>query len=137
MKLVGTPLGATLIASLPAGPLFVTTGALELLYATVPAPISIDPVNLFAFVITLFVSLVPGFLLAFIPVFLGAAFMVRAGEISETARDPVSWVVAGTAAGAFIAFLIDAQMFAPPFIGTSGICAWFCRRQLEWEDDQA
>jgi hypothetical protein len=138
MKRVGTTLGAALLGSSPAGPLFVTVLTAEMLYATLPDPLVIEAGGIVFFVIALFVSLIPGFLLAFVPNLLGAALMGRAGEVSETARTPLAWVAAGTGAGTMLAALFtgfsDGAPAAVALIVTSAGCARLCRSQIDWED---
>ncbi|MBX3561893.1 MAG: hypothetical protein KF780_08770 [Sphingomonas sp.] len=130
-------MAAAIIASVPAGPLFVGIAILSNYVASVPA---IVPFSLgFALVAipVLFLSLLGGVVLAFFPILIGAHLMSAAGEFSETARDTMAWAIVGGLSGAGIAALTagfdEGAPFAVALILTSAICALICRSQFRWD----
>ncbi len=138
MKTRGSPLAAATFASLSAGPLFVmiviVSGYVTSVPAAVPIPLEFVP----TVTLILFLSFFIGAILAFIPILIGCSLMSVAGELSETAQDPLAWVAAGALSGAGIAALTagfdDGAPLAAALILTAAICALICRSQFGWYD---
>ena len=135
MQTIGTPGFAALPASAVAGPVFVLSGVASLLYAQLPQPIAIRPEDVAGVMMILIPATVIGFLLAYIPNFVGSLIMEVVARHSETAREPILWVAAGALAGVGITALFAG--FDPAGAAFRAdrhlrFCAWICRRQFDW-----
>ena len=120
-------LGAAM-ASLAAGPSFVTLFVLESLYARIPAAIVVSPREILAVAAVMVPALLVGFLIAFVPNVVGSQLMEALSRRSDLARLPAAWTIAGAASGAAIAAAVsanDAMTFV--LAGTGAICARISR----------
>ncbi|MEA3048982.1 MAG: hypothetical protein QOG84_818 [Sphingomonadales bacterium] len=99
MTTVASPVFAALPASAAAGPVFVLSLAAAQIYSFMPEPVPIDPASLAMTLALLIPAAVAGFLISFLPNAIGAHILSRAGEFSETARAPISWIAVGAALG--------------------------------------
>ncbi len=133
---VGGGVGA---ASLLAGPVFVTSCALASLYLELPRPIVVSANQLGLFLILLIPAVAVGFLIAFVPVAIGAALLFRLGRQFEVLRAPIAWTLVGAAIGiALVAALeLDGAWREIGFglVATCAICATICRRRIVWDAD--
>ncbi|HST37278.1 MAG TPA: hypothetical protein VLK25_11695 [Allosphingosinicella sp.] len=137
MKVIGTPVGAAVPASLVAGPVFVLSYAASLVYARLPHPIVVDPETLLGLATILLPATIVGFMIGYCVNIVGALIMAALSNHIRLVREPPAWVAAGAAIGGSIAFLLDGYgRDGPAFalIATSAICAGLCRRGFDWVD---
>jgi hypothetical protein len=123
--------GAAALASLAAGPIFLTSSSLVDLYLRVPAPIEIDGSVISAFLLFMLPATLIGALLAFVPNMLGTLVMVLWSRRSWLARTPPAWMLVGAASGGGLACALtdggpDLVPTAAMFL-TGGLCAALCR----------
>lgn len=122
------PLAAALIASVAAGPLFVTSLSLAIVYLRLPQPIVVSAAEAGAFAGALTLASVFGFILGLVPNIVGALIMSNFSERVEELRSPVAWMGAGALFGGCIALLANLDRSEPEMmfalIFTSVACAW-------------
>jgi hypothetical protein len=128
--------GAT-IASIAAGPLFVSASMAAFYYAQMPSAVPVaafDPESLgpFAALIALVVSV--GFIFAFIPNLVGAKLMYAAGLRWEAARYRPVWILVGASSSAAVTLLFGANVpeMTFGFATTGSVCAAICHRWADW-----
>ena len=135
----GTLAPGVILAGAVAAPLCILLTGLAHLYLQLPAPITIEWEALLS---GTFMSLVPvltiGVLISLPVNILGSAIMAGLSRRFEWARSKLSWIFAGTLAGAAVAWLIGQAFIAGEFafglIATSAVCAGLCRHWVEWSD---
>ncbi|HEX4738329.1 MAG TPA: hypothetical protein VH331_12295 [Allosphingosinicella sp.] len=123
------------LASLAAGPIFLTANAAAWMYLQIPKPIAIGPSDLLLFVGLCIPAAVFGCILSILPNLIGSGLMVAMGDALPAARSPEVWIVAGGLAGLGIAAAMSfAQSPSSGFalVATSAICARICRRSVAW-----
>ena len=132
---VGRPI---VIASLLAGPVFVTSCALASLYLKLPKPVVVSGSEFGLFLVLLGPALIAGFLLAFVPVAIGTAALVALGERSPAFRSPGMWSAVGAAIGIGLvtALKLDGpwQEFGFALVVTCAVCALVSHKIALWED---
>jgi hypothetical protein len=133
-----SPLFAVWPASVAAGPIFVLSFAAASAFSLLPRPIPIDASVVMLNIIALVPSAIVGFMISILPSAIGAYFLSLAGETSETARAPTSWIGIGAALGFGLAVLFgafpDSAATTFALVSTSSLCAGLCRARIRWED---
>lgn len=131
------PIAAAAIASLFAGPIFLVSFAGAALYLQLPAPIALDWSDALGFAFAFIPALMIGTVLALVPNILGTLLMVRLGDLSEAARLPEIWALAGGLIGAAIVWAGSFDGIDPAFlfatVATSAACALICRSRMAWD----
>jgi hypothetical protein len=137
MKKRESSLFTPLLASAAAGPVFVLSLAAAQVYSLMPEPVPIDPTALVMILLLLVPATVVGFLISFLPNAIGAHILSAAGEASEAARAPISWIAVGAALGFGLAMMFGAPPDGGPvtfaLVFTSAACAGLCRARTRWE----
>ena len=134
MERTGSVGTAAAVASLFAGPLFLTTTAAAGFYLELPKPVIITGPQLMAFLIWLIPATLVGMIIAFPLNVIGSAWMVAMADSTEAARIPAVWALAGAGIGAAIG-----SLFWPNYelsfalASTAAICATICRSYVDWE----
>ena len=122
------PLGAAVVASTVAGPIFVIVAAFAETILLVPQPIGVSADEAAAFFVILLTAEIVGFFLAIVPNLIGTSLLSGAAGHNQTARMPETWVGAGAASGALLAAAVGAAgITAFALIATSASCAAICR----------
>lgn len=126
------------IAALTAGPVFVISAALALLYLELPRPIEIDASQVAGFALILPVAAVVSVIVALGPAFMATQLLAALGEIWAPARQTGFWVATGTALGVLLGWLLVRgawvdEIGAFPWVVASAWTAWRCRRGVEWD----
>jgi hypothetical protein len=132
------PTGSVALASFAAGPIFLVSTALAALYLELPRPV---PLALrYEEIALVFMAFIPaifiGFLLSFVPNFLGSRLLLFTGGALPAARGRVVWTGTGALLGAAIACLTGAitePAFGFGLIATSACCAAICRLSAYWD----
>jgi hypothetical protein len=132
MGLVKFPEGAAAaLASLAAGPIFLTAVPLVDLYRRLPKPIEIDGSDILTLVQLMPLGALIGALIAFVPSMLGTLIMAQWSRRSWLARTPPAWIVVGGASGGGLGYLLTGggahHLEKAAFILTGGLCAALCR----------
>ena len=125
-----------MLACFAAGPLFVTSTALAMLYAGLPEPVLVSGRDLASFFAVLAPAFIVGGLLAILPTAVGASAMRALAERYENARAPIVWTSVGVVGGTAIALVFEAFSDPPVAFGliaTSALCARICRFPLRWD----
>ena len=124
-------IAAAALASLIAGPAFITAFPLIEFYRSLPAPIEIDGADILSLLQIMPTFALIGALIAFIPNLVGTLVMSRWSYRSWLARTPLAWIVAGGISGGAIGYLLtggDTILgLTPAFVVTGGLCAGMCR----------
>ena len=122
------------LACLVAGPVFVISATAAGAYLTLPQPIMIEPRDLASLAMLLLASCLFGFLIALLPVLIGATAMRAAAERIDVARAPIAWAAVGALCGAGLAWWSEVTTEQPELafalIVTSALCARLCRPPL-------
>lgn len=133
---IGSIHKGVMLASLTAGPIFLTAAALAFLYLTIPAPIVIRGDELAGFMGLLLLASVFGFIIALLPNLIGAAAMVALADRCVAARLPVVWTLVGGGIGLVTAALLGSEIAAPAFsfglIAAAAGSARLCRASVDW-----
>jgi hypothetical protein len=132
MGIVKFPKGAAAaLASLTAGPIFITALPVADLYLRLPAPIVIDGSDILTLVQLVPLVALIGALIAFVPNMLGTLIMAQWSRRSWLARTPPAWIVVGGASGGGLGYLSTGDwpdhVLTAAFILTGGLCAALCR----------
>lgn len=119
------------VASLAAGPIFVTALSAAYLYGMVPhaVSVSLQPEILVAMVPASVLICGFGFIVSVLPNLLGSGAMIMASQRSEMMRLPAAWMLVGCAFPLLLGVACDwpgEVNFALAFTG--GSCAAICRR---------
>ncbi len=121
-------------ASFIAGPLFLTSTNLALLYLKLPHPIEVGVDQLYLFLMMLLPSAMVGTLLAMLPNLIGGAFMNLVALRFAAFRAPIAWAAVGAAIGLSLALATEAPgALAFGLVITSAFCARICRNAACWE----
>lgn len=130
--------GSVALASLAAGPIFLVSTALAVLYLRLPHPITADvgPRDIALIVLSFIPAIFFGFLLSIIPNLIGSRLLLGAGGAIPATRARPIWIGAGALFGAAIA--AETGTFAEPayafgLIFTSASCAAICRLSASWD----
>ena len=123
------------LAMVSAGPSF----ALLLLLGQIARnPSGGDLSELWALLPLLLIAVIPGMVIAFLPILLGGLAMGHIGTRCTSTRHPVIWAGAGATLGMLMAFLFDnnAQSgLVLPFLLNGAICALIVRYRARWSND--
>lgn len=125
------------LALVSAGPSFVL---LLLLGQIGRNPLAGDLSELWQIFPLLLVTVIPGMVIAFLPILLGGLAMAYAGARSTSARHPIVWAGAGAILGMLMAFLFDDTArsgLVLPFLLNGAICALIVRYGTRWSDESA
>ncbi len=136
-----------LIASAFAGPIFSLAAAIGLYYQSLTEAVTVQESALFAAPGFLILSIIFGFVLAFLPNLFGTTLMGYIGNHSDFSRTPAIWASVGAtipAVTAFIFWLRDPENISLPehgafmiaFLITGCVCALICRRHIRWVEYQ-
>jgi hypothetical protein len=132
--------GAAALASLAAGPAFVTVATLADFYRGIPATFEISGADILALLQMMPLVLPIGALIAFAPNMLGTIVMSQWSHQSWLARTPVAWIVAGGAFGGALGQVLtggDTWGLTAPFVVTGALCAAVCRLFVDLDHDGA
>ena len=123
------------LAMVSAGPSF----ALQLFLADmILDPVGLETGTLWTLFPVILIAVIPGMVIAFLPILLGGFGMAYLGTRSTSARHPVSWAAAGAILGMLMAFLFDDSArsgLALPFLLNGAICALIVRYGTRWSED--
>jgi hypothetical protein len=131
---------AAALASLAAGPVFVTVATFGDFYRGIPATFEIDWADIVALLQMIPLVLPIGALIAFAPNILGTIVMSQWSQRSWLARTPMAWIVAGGAFGAGLGQVLtggDTFGAMPAFVVTGGLCAAVCRLFVDLDREGA
>lgn len=117
------------LASIAAGPVFLTAPVLAHLYLQLPAAIPIpEAAEAMAFVVAVMLSAFFGVFLAFIPNLMGTVLMEKLSAAFPAAGAAPAWSLAGAVAAGLPAWLLDSDgIWICPFAVTGAVCALICR----------
>jgi hypothetical protein len=123
-------IGAILLATAVAGPVFLICLVGATLWDFVPRPIPFEAMAILPFLLALFVAFFVGLIIAFVPVALGTVAMSALAERWDAARAMPAWAAAGAISGGGILFLLGQAPGASAFalMATSMACAMVARR---------
>ena len=128
----GMRFSAALLAAIPAGPVYVAAWFAAELYLRLPAPVTVDPVEIAQVIAIMIPGVFAGILFAIVPLLFGTLLMSACAERWEAARSGPAWAAAGAAGGAGIALLLAASGPAAfALMATSAVCGWLARRGVE------
>lgn len=136
--MTGTLLPGVFAASVVAGPFFALMTTLATLYLRLPRPIVMDPQDIGLAAMIFFPTLLVGFVVGLPINALGGNLMALIGRYVSAARSKRAWVLVGGAIG--LGFAVATGMKDSPeaafgLVATSAICAGFCSRWVEWDDE--
>jgi hypothetical protein len=126
------------LASLAAGPIFVVSTALAMLYLELPRSIdvAVDPLQIAPALLMFLPAVVAGFILSIIPNMLGSRLLHFTGGAFPAARSYPVWFGTGAFFGTLIVWATSG-FAVPPFafgiITTSACCAGICRHSVSWD----
>lgn len=123
------------LAMVSAGPSF---GLLLLLGQIARDPLGGELNELWLIFPLLLMMVIPGMVVAFLPILLGGLAMAYCGTRSTSTRHPIVWAGAGATLGILMAFLFDDTArsgLVLPFLLNGAICALLVRYGTRWEDD--
>jgi hypothetical protein len=128
--------GPIALASLAAGPIFVASTGLAVIYLQLPDAMVLDPAQIPLIILLFIPAIAIGFVLSIAPNLIGSLLMLSAGGAFSAARGRPTWIGAGALVGAAIAGSFGA--FAEPayafgLIFTSACCAAICRLSAHWD----
>ena len=132
----GSLMHGVALATLAAGPAFLTAATLGAYCLQIPRPIAIAPQFVFAGVLLLIPATVIGALVSVVPNLLGAIALARLADRLPPLRTGPAWTLIGAA----LAFLLfrdtgaSEAIFLFPATATGALCATLCRHGIWWAE---
>lgn len=131
-----------IIASIVAGPVFVTIFAAIQLYTSLPHPIVVEPSEIGLFAVALIIAAMFGFVISIIPNALASLVLASAGIRSDFLRLPIFWVLVGLVLPLLVALPVvteNLKSLAADSVAalmalslTGATCGAICRRTAYW-----
>ena len=138
MSRTGSRAAGIALATMLAGPVFITSIALASFFRMLPAPVVVSGQNILIYLALLIPSMIVGAFLAGLPNLIGTVALAALADTQDWARPLPVWMLTGAVIGMIITFVTagprsdPATMFA--LVATSAICAGLCRCFLRWQD---